>query len=140
MRDPNDQTINRLREVNGVWQDNNMILANGNTMVSVGNGDSLLAVKALEQFLGDWDDLERGKINKRYSLTQPWRHQVDFRLSQVLPIMDKRLEITWDIMNVLNLLNSDWGHQKYVTNNGYSLFRFEGYDKNNRQGTCKLPT
>ncbi len=130
---------NKLTDVGGLWQDDNMILVNGGDIyknsegVAYKNldGSDMTFNQAMESFIGKWDDLERGKIQDRYSLRQPWRHQVDLRISQEIPTFkSQKIELSLDILNVLNLLNPKWGNQLYASNNQYSLFRFEGYDKN----------
>ncbi|MGE5480448.1 MAG: TonB-dependent receptor [Chloroflexota bacterium] len=84
----------------------------------------------LESFLNSVDGLERGRIMKRFSLRQPWRDQLDFRLTQDIPtVKGQKFQVTLDVMNVLNLLDKDWGKQKYVSNSAYSLFEFRGYDR-----------
>lgn len=124
---PNKMTFNTDKNY---WEDDKMILTNGAQEYTDPDGNKMSYYQAMESFLGEWDDLERGKINERYSMQQPWRHQVDLRLSQEIPTFKKQhIEITLDILNVLNLLNAEWGHQLYVSNNQYSLLRFEGYDK-----------
>ena len=122
-----------LQNQNGVWQDDKMILVNGANEWKYNNGkDSILIKDALDKFINSFDQLKdnRGKISKRYSLQQPWRHQLDIRITQDIPTFKgQKVQITFDVLNVLNLLNSDWGQSKYVVNNQYNMFRFEGYDK-----------
>ena len=90
--------------------------------------DSIINWPEVEEFLSQFSDLERGKIVARNSQVQPWRHQVDFRYTQIIPTFEnQRIEITVDILNLLNLLNSDWGVMKYVPDNQYKLFTFKGY-------------
>ena len=58
----------------------------------------------------------KGRISERSGPREPWAHQVDLRISQEIPtIAGQRLEITLDILNVLNLLNNDWG---WIRNTG----------------------
>ncbi len=139
VRDANNDNIwgndlcyipNTMSLQNGMWQDEKMILVNGDQTYKDPKGNEMKYVDAMESFLKEWDGLQRGKIIDRYSLRQPWRHQVDLRLSQEIPTFSRqKITLTFDILNLLNLINPDWGHQKYVSNAQYSLFRFEGYDK-----------
>ncbi len=86
----------------------------------------------LNAFLDQFDGLDdqRGKIMERNSITEPWVDVFDIRISQVIPTFeDQKIELYLDILNVLNLLNPDWGHDQYINFGTYGLFRFEGYDK-----------
>lgn len=139
---------NKLTEVDGLWQDEKMILVNGNEIYKNADGIAyknpdgtpMTFNNALEAFLGDWSDLKRGEIMERYSLRQPWRHQVDLRISQEIPTYKRqKIELTLDILNVLNLINPDWGHQLFTSNASYSLFRFEGYDKSGKLRASYIP-
>ncbi len=84
----------------------------------------------LETFIGWFSELkdQRGKIMERYSLRTPWYNQLDMRISQAIPtIQGQKLEFYIDILNVLNLLNSDWGHVKFVSNSNYDrAFTYNG--------------
>ncbi|MGC8748214.1 MAG: TonB-dependent receptor [Candidatus Kapaibacteriota bacterium] len=89
---------------------------------------------------GNWDELnqfvswfpelkdQRGKIVERNSLRQPWFNQLDLRITQEFPtIRGQSLQIYVDILNVLNLLNPDWGHLKFVSNAVYDrAFTYNG--------------
>ncbi|NJK98113.1 MAG: TonB-dependent receptor [Bacteroidales bacterium] len=63
----------------------------------------------------------------------PFQHQFDLRLQQEFNLktgtVDNKLQITFDIINVGNLINKDWGRQYYASNQQISLIRFVGlYD------------
>jgi hypothetical protein len=61
-----------------------------------------------------------GKIIPRNVCRAPWSNQVDFRFNVGLPFQRIKAEITLDILNVLNLLQSKWGIQEYATFNAIS--------------------
>jgi hypothetical protein len=64
----------------------------------------------------------RGQVLPRNSMREPWIHQLDVRFVQQLPSLGgTRLELTVDVQNVLNLLNSSWGLQQYVNFQSYRL-------------------
>jgi hypothetical protein len=72
----------------------------------------------------------KGKIAERSGPREPWAHSVDMRLSQMIPIIEHHnIEITLDILNVLNLLNGDWG---WIRNTGVNqtvnLYTFKGLE------------
>jgi hypothetical protein len=69
----------------------------------------------------------RGQIVPRNGGTAPWQNTVNLRLAEDIPtISGQSIELTLDIFNVLNLLNSKWGAIKYVPNGTYSLLTFKG--------------
>jgi len=72
----------------------------------------------------------RGRMSERSGPREPWAHQVDLRINQEIPTFgDQKIEITLDILNVLNLLNSDWG---WVWNTGLNqtvnMLTFKGLE------------
>lgn len=74
----------------------------------------------------------RGQYAERNGGVQPWRGQLDFRLLQDFFVKtgSKRntLQVSLDIFNVGNMLNSDWG--VYKVPNRSTLLTFRGYDAN----------
>lgn len=88
---------------------------------------------ALNAFINEFDELSenRGKIMEKNSLRQPWRNQFDLRIAQDIHIIGtQKIQITLDVINLLNLLNKEWGKAEYIPNGNYELLQFEGYDKN----------
>jgi len=64
----------------------------------------------LQRFPGALD--YTGQIMPRNSLRAPWSNQLDFRYNLTIFTPKKtRVEFTADIINVLNLLNKNWGWQ-----------------------------
>ena len=83
----------------------------------------------LEFFINQFDELEsqRGKISERYSLRQPWRNNLDIRITQDIPTINgQRLQLSIDILNFMNLIDPSWGYQYFVSNSNYSMLRYEG--------------
>ncbi|PWB61135.1 MAG: TonB-dependent receptor, partial [Bradyrhizobiaceae bacterium] len=72
----------------------------------------------------------KGKIIERSGAREPWSHTIDLRLAQEVPTFDgQKIEITFDILNVMNLLNSDWGWVKTVgTNQTVNLLQFHSIE------------
>ena len=53
---------------------------------------------------------QRGRLLQRNSCRDPWVHETQARLSKRFRLADRRaLEVTADLFNVLNFLDSDWG-------------------------------
>jgi hypothetical protein len=76
---------------------------------------------------GTWDQLDayisqdpgasqyRGKIMPRNAARAPWQNQMDIQYVLNIPTGGKtKAEITFNIFNFLNLLNSDWGWQYWA--------------------------
>ena len=68
----------------------------------------------------------KGQYAERNGLRTPWNHELDMKLMHEFKFgKDKKsqsLQISLDIFNVLNLINSDWGHVTFVTNlNNYTV-------------------
>jgi len=111
---------------------NDVILVDGN-----GNkltGDALAANwAALDKFISDDPGLNdnRGKIVPRNASREPWYHSVDARIAQDIPIpglKDHRLQLTLDVVNLLNLVNKKWGKLQYVDKQNDVPFTYKGID------------
>lgn len=81
----------------------------------------------------DGDDYlkeNKGKISERNGPREPWSHQIDLRISQEIPTLaGQRLELTLDILNVLNLLNSEWGWVRTTgLNQTFNLYTFHSLE------------
>jgi hypothetical protein len=61
-----------------------------------------------------------GRIIPRNVCRAPWSNQLDFRYNVALPFQRIKAEITLDILNVLNLIDSKRGIQEYATFNAIS--------------------
>ncbi|AEN72259.1 TonB-dependent outer membrane receptor precursor [Rhodothermus marinus SG0.5JP17-172] len=94
---------------------------------------------------GGWDELNafiesepslrkyRGQIVPRNSARAPWRNLLDLQvLQEIQTLGTQRLEITATLLNVLNLLNSDWGKVRYTLFDTVRLMDFQGYDDQGR--------
>ncbi|AMC10117.1 TonB-dependent receptor [Lutibacter profundi] len=67
---------------------------------------------AFEQFIQQDDYLSgrRGSYAERYGALAPWRGKLDMKFIQELKVGDKNaIQFSIDILNVGNLLNSNWG-------------------------------
>lgn len=80
----------------------------------------------------DYLSERRGQYAERNGGIQPWRGQLDFRLLQdfFVKVGSKRntIQLSLDIFNMGNFLNSDWGVYKVA--NRSALLTFRGYDAN----------
>ena len=85
----------------------------------------------------------RGQYAERFAGRTPWTHQVDLRIAQNVNFLaggqKNSFQITFDIQNVGNLLNKNWGHQYFVSNNAVELLRVESAAAG-AQPTMSFPT
>lgn len=65
----------------------------------------------------------QGRILPRNALREPWLNQLDLRLTQKLPAFGTNsVEFTLDVQNLLNLIDSESGLQRYVNFQSYNIF------------------
>jgi hypothetical protein len=91
---------------------NDIILVDSKGIVLAKNDP---AYTALFAYIDNDDYLKenKGKISERNGSREPWSHQIDLHISQEIPTFGGQLvEITFDILNLTNLLNNEWGWQK----------------------------
>ncbi len=101
-------------------------------------GDIRLADNGAYTAAQQWADLDklisgdkylstrRGQYAERNGLRTPWNHELDLKLMHEFKLSktnkSQSLQISFDVFNVLNLLNNDWGHITFVTNvNNYTV-------------------
>ncbi len=114
----------------------------GETGMKLVPGESISGIKDERTEEQIWADLNayieqddylsehRGEIMKRNGAMTPWNGQIDLRFTQdvFLNFSGKKnvLEFTVDILNVGNLINSDWGVKKTV--NKRNFLTYNGID------------
>ena len=83
----------------------------------------------------------RGRLAPRNSCRNPWQNFLNARLSWAIPTLSGHtLEITADMLNVLNFINSGWGLLRQ-TGTGFeeqNLIQQTGYDAANGRGIYAL--
>lgn len=110
---PTDQQID-------TWVANNQfqnLVVGPTTYLPIDQANALKAFIAQEPYLKD----RRGEFAERNAARVPFESLIDFRLTQdfYLTVAGQKntLQLTLDIFNLGNLLNSDWGRISYVSNN-----------------------
>jgi len=65
----------------------------------------------------------RGQYAERNALHTPWNHQLDMKLMHEFKFSKtKSLQLSFDVVNLLNLLSNSWGHVFFVSNtNNYNV-------------------
>ena len=58
-----------------------------------------------------------GKIHERNACRSPWQNTFDVKFNLGVPVRKARVELTWDILNVLNLMDKEWGVIEYANFN-----------------------
>lgn len=86
---------------------------------------------ALDNYISSNDYLNsrRGKYAERNGDKGPWNHVVDFKMVQEIKLgADSKhaLALTFDIFNLTNLLNKNWGIRRFISRN-VSLIEMEGF-------------
>ena len=74
-------------------------------------------------------DPNAGRILDRYESFEPWTRQLDFHYELGLPeISQIRSNITLDVLNLLNMFDSNSGVVRYVSNQNYLPVALHGID------------
>ncbi len=86
----------------------------------------------------------RGNFTERNAARTPWNYQADFRFSQDFRIIENgthkhTLSFTYDIVNLTNLLNKDWGVQ-YFSPNTFNSMASVGLTKGTAGTATTYPT
>ncbi|AWM34894.1 hypothetical protein DDQ68_20210 [Hymenobacter nivis] len=82
----------------------------------------------------------RGEYAERFAARLPWTHEIDMRIAQDFSLANKNvLEISFDVFNVGNLLNNNWGRQFLVNNSAVELLKVESTNAG-AQPTFSFPT
>jgi hypothetical protein len=73
-------------------------------------------------------DPTAGRILERNESVEPWSHLLDFHYGLELPIKVISTELTFDVLNVLNLLDSDKGVIRFVNFQTSTPVNYRGLD------------
>ncbi len=83
--------------------------------------DAMMAFINGDEYLSE----NKGKIAERNGAVAPWTNQWDLRITQEIPsLMGQKLEVTFDVTNLANLLNKEWGRVPLVTQSNVALMTF----------------
>ncbi len=73
-------------------------------------------------------DKYRGRVAPRNALDAPWIHTLDFHYDVELPISVARVQLTFDVLNLINLIDSNSGLLRFVNFQTYTALNFSGID------------
>ncbi|MBK8627814.1 MAG: TonB-dependent receptor [Saprospiraceae bacterium] len=88
---------------------------------------------ALDKYIKEDEYLNsrRGNYAERNGSRSPFQHSLDLKLTQDINLFvgkkSHTLQISLDIFNFTNILNSKWGRQYFVNNDNFRLLTFEGF-------------
>ena len=70
-----------------------------------------------------------GETLPRYHSTEPWTRKMDFHYELGLPVISRfTTAITADVLNLLNMFDSEAGNVRYVPNQNYTPVTYQGID------------
>ena len=85
----------------------------------------------------------RGQIAERNGARTPWNHELDMKLEYTLNLKNgDALSLSFDMLNVFNFINNDWGRLVFVpnvVNSSFSLLNFRGVENNEPQFQYNIP-
>jgi hypothetical protein len=109
---------------------NDIILVSSSNAVITDKNDA--AYTSLFNFLNKDSYLSgrKGQIAERMAAHTIWSGQIDLHIGQEIPIIPgHNIEVLFDILNVMNLIDKDMGWIKYVSNQAATnLLTFYAYD------------
>ena len=73
----------------------------------------------------------RGEISERFGEVNPWYSNIDLRILQDFAFggaQEHNFQVSLDLLNVANLISSDWGVRKIASSSATSPLRLSGFD------------
>jgi hypothetical protein len=102
----------------------------GNTISAEEQWNKLNAFIGQDEYLKE----HRGEIAERFGAVNPWWWNIDFRFMQdfafIMGAMRHTFQLSVDILNVPNLLSSEWGVRKIASSAATSPLELMGFDTN----------
>ena len=126
----NDGTTNDMIYIPAQQSDINLI-----TIPASGSKPAVSAADqwtALDAFIKNDKYLSRhrGQYAERNAARSPFQTEFDLRLLQEFKIKvggsTNRLQLSFDIFNLENMLNKRWGHSMYASNQQFTLINYKG--------------
>ena len=84
-----------------------------------GTFEDLMTWARSEECLADYI----GRTHERNACRSPWINTLDFRVNVGLPVKRTKIELTWDVLNVLNLFDRNAGLLEYANFNDFLVVR-----------------
>lgn len=87
---------------------------------------------------------KKGTYVERNGARTPWNHELDMKIQYAKGFSNgNRITVSLDVLNVLNMLNKNWGALVYVpnvVNSSYSLLKFVGINGSHPEYQFNIPT
>lgn len=81
----------------------------------------------------------KGGYSSRNGARLPFETVLDFRLAQDFYIRSNgkkhALQVTFDVFNVTNLINKNWGRRHFIGNDQFALYQFTGFESGTNKPT-----
>lgn len=120
-------------------------------LVDITDSSGRVSVSAAEQ----WEQLNRfiendpylserrGQVAERNGARTPWNQELDMKLEYTLDLgKGKNIALSFDMLNVSNFINNEWGRLVFVpnvVNSSFSLLNFRGIEDNEPQFQFNIP-
>ena len=72
----------------------------------------------------------RGEISQRFGALNPWYHNLDLRILQDFVLSRHSFQLSIDVLNLTNLINSAWGVRKVASASATSPLTLVRFDAN----------
>lgn len=120
-------------------------------LIDITDGNGNVTVSAAEQwqrlnaFIENDSYLQerRGQIAERNGARTPWNHELDMKLEFAHSFKNGHsIGLSFDMLNVFNFINRDWGQLVFVpnvVNSSFSLLNFRGIENNEPQFQFNIP-
>lgn len=76
----------------------------------------------------DYLSANKGKMSERNAVRNPWNDVLDVRVAQAFSTPIGQFQLSLDILNFMNLINSEWGWFQTTPQDTYSLVTLRGND------------
>ena len=70
----------------------------------------------------------RGRILDRYEASEPWSRQLDLHYELGFPVSRFRPMVTFDVLNILNMIDEEYGNVYFVPNQNITPVTYNGID------------
>ncbi|HEY6951872.1 MAG TPA: carboxypeptidase regulatory-like domain-containing protein [Bacteroidota bacterium] len=95
------------------------LVTSGGTAAPASDYDALDAFIRQDDYLSN----HRGQIAERFGEINSWFSNVDLKILQDISLSFGKFQVSLDILNLTNLLNSDWGVRKVASSSATSPLR-----------------
>ena len=113
-------------------------ITGGNFVAATATGTTAADLDAFIQN-DDYLSKNRGKISQRNGAREKWQQYLDLRVTQDIPDLwgMGNFQLSLDILNVANLLNTSWGKVETAGLGTYNIVALQGFVTNN--GVANTP-